>query len=87
MNEGLDTTIMFWNFKSGSALYLGEYNPLGDNAQNKRILAVSELSGALRSLPVEVVLHEVHVVQRGVVEFSVVEQRGITGVVCRVCFT
>jgi hypothetical protein len=48
--------------------YLSEYDSLGHNAQYKGVLAVGELARPLRTLPVEVVLHQVHVVQGRIVE-------------------
>jgi hypothetical protein len=53
--------------------YLGEYDSLGHYAQYKGILTVGKLAWPLRTLPVEIVLHQIHVVQSRIVELCVLE--------------
>jgi hypothetical protein len=53
--------------------YLREYDSLGHYAQDKGILTVGKLARPLRTLPVEVVLHQIHVVQSRIVELCVIE--------------
>jgi hypothetical protein len=53
--------------------YLGEYDSLGHYAQYKGILTVGKLARPLRTLPVEVILHQIHVIQSRIVELCVIE--------------
>jgi hypothetical protein len=64
--------------------YLGEDYSLGHYAQYEWILAVGELARSLRALPVEVILHQIHVVQSRIVELCVTEQWWCAGIVCSI---
>lgn len=64
-----------------SLTYLGKDDALGHNTQDEGVLTVCKLTTVLWTLPVVVVLHQVYVVKRRVVELCVIEQRWAVAVV------
>lgn len=68
----------------GFFVCLGQYYPFCDDTKNKRVLAVSELSGTLWALPVEIILHQIYMIQRRIVKLGVVQQRRITCIICSI---
>lgn len=67
-------------------MYLGQDHPLGDDTEDEGVLAVGEAVGPVWRLPVRVLLHQVHMVERVVVELGVRYQswaRRIISCICR----
>lgn len=66
--------------------YFSQDESFGRDAQDEGILTKGELAGTFRTLPSQVLLHQINVIQRGVVKVRVRDERTRGRVITRIWF-